>query len=87
MKIPGYIAPSEAIAKNFTHHGKYFGIPIWISPDDPDCPVICKWAPMELLMEAAVFIEQTLGPMMFPGEDAVFQFGVGEEIKIDKKEK
>jgi hypothetical protein len=82
----GYIAPAQALAKGFTHHGKYYGIPIWIAPENPDCPVVCKWAPMELLFSAAMFIEQTLRPMMFPDEEPVFQFGVGDLITLDRKE-
>jgi hypothetical protein len=83
MKFPGYITAKEAVAKGFTHHGKYFGIPVWLAPDNPDFPVATKWSPMECVMTAVAFIETTL--RLAFGDDAYFQFVVMENIKSKKE--
>lgn len=80
----GYMTEKEAIAHGFTHHGKYFGIPIWVAPDT-DFMVATKWAPMEHVMTVAHYIEGFLRAVFHPGEEPVFQFSLGKEIEVGKK--
>lgn len=77
----GYMNAKAAKAAGFTHHGKYFGIPVWIGDPDGDCMVATKWAPMEHLMTVFHVFEGILRAVFFPGEEPVFQFLVGPEIK------
>lgn len=77
----GYMTADEAKANGFTHHGKYFGIPVWLAPDNPDFPVATKWAPLEFVMTAATTVEQVLRSVFFPDDAPSFQFLVGDEIK------
>lgn len=80
----GYMNAKAAIAKGFTHHGKYYGVPVWLAPDDPEFPVIAKWSPLEVAISAAVFIEQTIRPVIFPNDEPCFQFEIGTPIKGEK---
>lgn len=78
----GYMNESEALKNGFTHHGKYFGIPVWIDPDpEKGFLVATKWAPMEYLMTVFHHIEGVLRSTFFPNDEPVFQFLLGEEIK------
>jgi hypothetical protein len=75
----GYMTAKEAKACGFTHHGKYFGIPVWMGDPFGDVPLVAtKWAPMEYLMSVAHVIEGTM--RMVLDEPPVFQFMVGKEL-------
>lgn len=76
----GYMDAEHAVAVGFTHHGKYFGIPVWIAPDK-DFMVATKWAPMEYVMTAAHHIEALLREVFWPEEEPIFQFLLGPEIE------
>lgn len=83
MKLPGYMTAEEALAQGFTHHGKYFGIPVWIGhPEDTagGMLVATKWAPMEYAMSVAHVVEGLLRGMFYPDEEPSFQFLVGARI-------
>lgn len=80
MKIPGYITEKEASAEGFTHHGRYFGIPVWIAPDNQDFTVAAKWAPLEYVMTAVLHLERFVRPIIFPDDEPCFQFSVLKEI-------
>lgn len=75
----GYMTEKKAIEVGFTHHGKCFGIPIWIT--DEDCPMVAaKFAPFEILITFSQIIEGILHSIFWPDDDPVFQFQVGEKI-------
>ena len=76
----GYMTKKEALAGGFTHHGSYYGIPLWIGDPEGKFMVATKWAPMELLMTAAHYIEAFLEMVFFPDEEPGFRFWVGPEI-------
>lgn len=79
----GYMTANEAKSLGMTHHGKYFGIPVWIGgvDDHQSGPLVCtKWAPMEYVMSAAHHIEALLRSVMFPDCEPTFQFWVGRPI-------
>ena len=71
----GYITEKEALKMGFTHHGKCFGIPIWIT--DEEAPMVAtKFVPFEFLLT----VEQTIHAIFWPGSEPVFQFLIGKEI-------
>lgn len=85
MKMPGYMTAAEAQAEGFTHHGKYFGVPIWVGNVDDDTGglmVATKWQPMEWVMTAMHHIEGTLRPLLFPNDPPAFQFWIGAPIAL-----
>lgn len=75
----GYMNAKEALKQGFTHHGSYFGIPVWVAPND-EFMVATKWAPMEYLMTAAHYIEGFLHSVMFPDDEPGFRFLLGPKI-------
>lgn len=77
----GYMTAKEALENGFTHHGKYFGIPVWVAPDE-DFMVATKWAPMEHVMTAAHYIEGFLRSVFRPDDEPVFQFLLGPAIAV-----
>lgn len=80
----GYMSAREALANGFTHHGKYFGVPIWVGDIDNEAGtllVAAKWAPMEHVMTLLHHVEATLRPLLFPDEPPSFQFWVGAPIQ------
>ncbi len=76
----GYMTEKEALEIGFTHHGEYYGIPLWIAPDK-DFMVATKWAPMEYVMTAFHHIEAFLRSILFPEDEPGFQLSLGLEIK------
>jgi hypothetical protein len=83
MKFPGYMTVDEALKNGFTHHGKYYGIPVYLALDNFDFPVATKWAPMEGVMTVIAFIETYLRIMFDAGD--FFQFAVMGEIEPTKE--
>lgn len=79
----GYMTAKQAKSFGFTHHGKYFCIPIWVAPEK-DFMVATKWAPMELVMTAAHYIEGFLSSVFYPDSEPAFQFWIGAEIEVDE---
>jgi hypothetical protein len=77
----GYMTKAAALQAGFTHHGAYYGIPLWLAPYSQDFPVATKWAPMEWVMSAFVVIEQTISSIVFPNDEPAFQFSIGEPIE------
>ena len=43
----GYMTERQAKANSFTHHGSYYGIPVWIGDPHGEFRVATKWAPFE----------------------------------------
>lgn len=76
----GYMTKKEALTLGFTHHGSYYGIPIWISDDDIPM-VAAKWAPFELVISVVHYIEGFMWPVFFPHEQPGFQFYYKDSIK------
>lgn len=76
----GYMTARDALANGFTHHGRYFGIPLWIAPESESFPVATKWAPLELVMPLAHWLEGTLAGILYPDREPAFQFLVGAPI-------
>ncbi|GJN50833.1 hypothetical protein [Pseudomonas tohonis] len=75
----GYMTAQEAKSLGFTHHGKYYGIPVWVGDPHGDCMVATKWAPLELLMSLWHHVEGLCHAMR--GTEPTFMFLVGREIE------
>lgn len=78
----GYMTAKEALSHGFTHHGKYFGIPVWVAPEK-DFMVATKWAPMEYVMTAAHYVEGFMRSVLFPNDEPAFRFLLGAPIEAD----
>lgn len=83
----GFRTVEKAKAIGFTHHGSYYGVPIYLGfagdphADVEEGPAIAvKWAPMDLVFDLFAWMEQTVRPMMFPDDEPGFQFKVGDPI-------
>lgn len=75
----GYITKEEARSAGFTHHGLYYGVPIWISDDA--CPMVAaKWAPMEFMITVGHYIEHFM-QSLHPDCDRGFLFYYGKRIE------
>lgn len=74
--IFGYMTAKEARSHGFTHHGSYFGIPVWITPEDAE--------PMDHVMTVAHYVEGFLRSTMFPYDEPGFQFSIGKRIEEPK---
>lgn len=83
LKIPGHVTAAEARSMGFTHHGSYYGIPLWLgnvaSPVEP-LMITVKWQPLDLLLTPFHCIEGAVQALMYPDDPPFFQFKVGAEI-------
>ena len=75
----GYMTEKQALSEGFTHHGSYYGIPLWINPYN-GFEIATKWMPMEYVMTAFHTIEQMLRAVFYPNDVPVFQFTLGRKI-------
>jgi len=76
----GYMTERQAKANGFTHHGSYYGIPVWIRDPHGEFCVATKWAPFEWLMTAAHVFEGFLLSTFFPERPPAFRFIVKRPI-------
>jgi len=79
----GYMSAKNALKSGFTHHGKYYGIPVWVGGFDSEAPIVAaKWSPMEYAMTAAHYIEGFINSVFYPDREPMFQFLIGKEIVV-----
>lgn len=82
MPIFGYMTAAEAVDEGFTHHGSYYGLPIWWGEMD-GCPLVAvKWQPANFLMDWLQELEMLLAPIARPGVEPFFLFKVGKPIEV-----
>ena len=74
------VTEKQALQIGFTHHGSYYGVPIWIS-DDSFPMVAAKWAPMEFLITVNHYLESFYQSMFHPDDEPGFLFCIGKPIK------
>lgn len=73
-----YMTQREALSNGFTHHGRMFSIPCWVT--DGDCPMVApKFAPLELWISVCTFAVQVMGAL---GLDAAFPIHIGPRIEV-----
>jgi hypothetical protein len=86
--VIGYTTSAEALAHGFTHHGSYFGIPVWIGDLESDCLLVePKHVALDPLMTLFHWIEGTLHALLYPDVPPVFQFKVMGEIASRERAK
>ena len=83
----GWMSADKAKAKGFTHHGSYYGVPIYLGfagdpqTDMEEGPMVAvKWMPLDLVFDLFSLMEQVFRPMMFQENESVFQFKVGDPL-------
>lgn len=81
--ILGYTTKAEAIAAGCTHHGSYYGIPLWMGDIDSEAPLVfAKWAPLDFLIGVFAMVENLLAPLVYGPDAAVgFRFKLLGEIE------
>lgn len=82
-KALGIMTKAEAKALGFTHHGSYYGIPLWMGDVHSEGPsVAVMWAPLDFVMDLFMHIEGFMFPLIH-GADAepMFMFKVAGELK------
>lgn len=77
----GYITKKQAKNIGITHHGSYYGIPLWMGAIDGDSPMVfAKFYPFEFfLIPLITFIEQTINSIK--GRPEMYMFKVLKEIE------
>lgn len=77
----GYMTKKQALKNGYTHHGSYYGIPLWMGDLNTDCPMVsAKFEPLEwFVMPLVTFIEQLVND--YRGHENMFMFKVIKEIK------
>lgn len=79
----GYLNAAAALTAGYTHHGKYFGIPLWLGDVHGETlKVRTKWAPMEPLLHLALHIESFMAPILYPHDERGFMFQLGKPIGV-----
>lgn len=76
----GYTTAKQALAEGFTHHGYYYGIPVWLSEDGKDALYVgAKWYPLEFLIHVFHYIEGFI--QFITRQERGFLFWVGDRIE------
>ena len=61
----GYMTEKAAKAFGCSHHGSYYGIPLWMGDIDSEAPLVfAKWAPLDLIIPIFSMIEGLLWPLV-----------------------
>lgn len=76
----GYMTKTDAVKAGMTHHGSYYGIPVWVAPDHPDFLCCTKWRPLDYLLPVFHRIEGVMRSILFPDDEPMFQFKIGKKI-------
>lgn len=74
----GYMNAQTAKAEGFTHHGSYYGIPVWMSDDDNNPMVATKWAGFEPVMTCFHYVEAVCNALL--DREPTFMFKLGQPI-------
>ncbi|KEQ11251.1 hypothetical protein GZ77_26165 [Endozoicomonas montiporae] len=77
----GYVSVKEAKKYGCTHHGSYYGIPVWLDIlDQGSLVMMAKWSPMDYAIDCVSVLEGIIRPLRFPDEPNCFQVKVLREI-------
>lgn len=74
-----HMTATQALENGFTHHGSYYGIPLWVAPGN-SFMAATKWAAMEPVLSLFHVIESVVRGVFQPYAEPVFKFGIGREI-------
>lgn len=73
-----YTTEKKAKQYGFTHHGRYYGVPVWIALSD-EPTVTAKFAPFNYLVELFSYMEELLSPLV--RLEGGYQFWIGRPIE------
>ena len=55
----GYMTKADALRHGFTHHGRMYGVPIWIAEPHSEGPMVAaKFVPFEMWLSFGTFVVQ-----------------------------
>jgi hypothetical protein len=75
-----YMTQREAISNGFTHHGRMFSVPCWVTDDGFSPMVAPKFAPFELWISVCTLAIQLIGAL---GADVAFPIQIGPRIETN----
>lgn len=80
--IKFYLNEVNAIKEGYTHHGRYYRIPVWLElgDDKDDFAMAAKWLPMEIAITIMHHIEGLITSIFYPGDEPMFKVAVGPKI-------
>ena len=68
----GYINKNKAKSVGFTHQGRYFGIPLWLTYSQTPM-MAAKWGPMEWIISFLQLTERSFIAIFMPGDEFTYQ--------------
>lgn len=77
----GFMAEKTALASGYTHHGRMFGIPVWLGDLDTECPSV---AGKHIVLDALLAVADVLfGLFVFVTQmdDPAYPILVGPHIQ------
>jgi hypothetical protein len=77
----GYITVKKAKELGFTHHGSYYGVPVYIGDPSGEFKVQTKHVALDIVFDFFSALEGTFRPLVYPDNPDLFQFKLGEELK------
>lgn len=80
-ELLGFMTEQKAKELGFTHHGSYFGVPIYIGDPYGQCMVTVKHPILDPLFDLMGVLEGIFRPLVHPENPAVFQFRLKGRIK------
>jgi hypothetical protein len=88
MEVMGYMNAEEAKAAGFSHHGKYYFLPIWMGDIDADDfdggPLIgAKVSWLDWMLPVISVVENTL--QLLTGSELGFNFRVMQPIAVEQQ--
>ncbi|WP_417786744.1 hypothetical protein [Stutzerimonas xanthomarina] len=78
----GYMKAAQAKDYGLSHHGSYYGIPLWMGDIDSEAPLVfAKWAPLDFIIPIFSMIEGLLWPIIHGDSEPMFMFRVGRDLE------
>ncbi|MGY3961417.1 hypothetical protein [Aeromonas popoffii] len=81
IELLGFMTEQKAKELGFTHHGSYFGVPVYIGDPYGQCMVTTKHPILDPLFDLMGVLEGIFRPLIHPENPAVFQFRLKGRIK------
>lgn len=80
-QLLGFMTEKKAKELGFTHHGSYFGVPVYIGDPYGQCMVTTKHPILDPIFDLMGVLESVFRPLIHPENPAVFQFRLKGRIK------
>jgi len=81
-----YLTKEDLLRQKFTHHGRYYGLPIWIGDhgDDKQFMIAPKYKFTGKIMHLMMGADEIIQFFTRPGEEYSLKFFIGREIDYAK---